>query len=518
MTTWYVDLDASYTTNIANSGVATNSPLGGIAGIQRIVSGVAVGANTFAAGESINVRYSTGTNNKVSNLIRLRVTTGTSGTLAPGDTVHSVTTEGGSTPDAGNGYGTIAWVQSATIIWIELVSGTWAMGAGHYVAKLGDEATTHMDGTISDVDLLGVRPNVAGSAAAGHCWLVGCNGVNFTENANRTRVVIDATSCEYFINASILLIPYWGLRHIAGSNAMYGIFRMDAQALLRDCLASNSGMHGFFLSDNHVLCEDCIATSNGLSGFSCEAYTTLLRCVANSNTQHGFAGNYASSFIDCLAYDNSYSGISDQSGIVITGCVIDGNKRDGITLGAGHDVYIYGNRITNNSYDSATYYGINLSTVNPTVFEDYNVFYNNSTNATPGTQHCFNVTAGANSLTAASVADQGYTNVGGNVFTLTSVAVGRRMSASMADGLNTVYVTAGLVPAAAAPPAGEVVLNGTAYEGATGAVAASGSRVDAAVGDVKAGVKYGDPDDQLTGELVAGGGVGVRYGGALRGA
>jgi len=43
-----------------------------------------------------------------------------------------------------------------------------------------------------------------------------------------------------------------------------------------------------------------------------------------------------------------------------------------------------------------------------------------------------------------------------------------------------------------------------------------GTRTDAAVGDVKAGVKYGDPDDQLTGELVAGGGV--RRGGALRGA
>ena len=43
-----------------------------------------------------------------------------------------------------------------------------------------------------------------------------------------------------------------------------------------------------------------------------------------------------------------------------------------------------------------------------------------------------------------------------------------------------------------------------------------GTRTDAAVGDVKAGVKYGDPDNQLTGELVAGGGV--RRGGALRGA
>ena len=43
-----------------------------------------------------------------------------------------------------------------------------------------------------------------------------------------------------------------------------------------------------------------------------------------------------------------------------------------------------------------------------------------------------------------------------------------------------------------------------------------GTRTDADKADVKAGVKYGDPDDQLTGELVAGGGV--RRGGAMRGA
>ena len=43
-----------------------------------------------------------------------------------------------------------------------------------------------------------------------------------------------------------------------------------------------------------------------------------------------------------------------------------------------------------------------------------------------------------------------------------------------------------------------------------------GTRTDADKADVKAGVKYGNPDSQLTGELVAGGGV--RRGGALRGA
>ena len=84
-------------------------------------------------------------------------------------------------------------------------------------------------------------------------------------------------------------------------------------------------------------------------------------------------------------------------------------------------------------------------------------------------------------------------------------AVLRRTAISL-DGVNVCYVTAGLTPAALPPPAGEVVLNGTAYEGTTGAVAASGTRTDAAVGDVKAGVKYGDPDNQLTGTLAAGGG------------
>ena len=64
------------------------------------------------------------------------------------------------------------------------------------------------------------------------------------------------------------------------------------------------------------------------------------------------------------------------------------------------------------------------------------------------------------------------------------------------------------------PALGTVKQDTVVYTSAAGSV--YGTRTDADKADVKAGVKYGDPDDQLTGELVAGGGV--RRGGALRGA
>ena len=63
------------------------------------------------------------------------------------------------------------------------------------------------------------------------------------------------------------------------------------------------------------------------------------------------------------------------------------------------------------------------------------------------------------------------------------------------------------------PALGTVKQDTVVYTSAAGSV--YGTRVDADKADVKAGVKYGDPDNQLTGELVA---SGVRRGGALRGA
>ena len=66
------------------------------------------------------------------------------------------------------------------------------------------------------------------------------------------------------------------------------------------------------------------------------------------------------------------------------------------------------------------------------------------------------------------------------------------------------------------PAAGEVWENAACTEFGPTGVDYTPTRTDAAAADVKAGVKYGDPDSQLTGTLA--GGIGVRRGGALRGA
>lgn len=83
--------------------------------------------------------------------------TGTSGTLALGDAVISVTTEGGSTPDAGAGQGMIVAVLSATAYLVRVSSGTFASGAGHYLVQTAAPATNHLDGTMT----VATTPNIA---------------------------------------------------------------------------------------------------------------------------------------------------------------------------------------------------------------------------------------------------------------------------------------------------------------------------------------------------------------------
>ena len=82
---------------------------------------------------------------------------GTSGTLAAGDGVISVTTEGGSTPDAGAGQGTILAVLSATAYLVRVTSGTFADGAGHYLVQTAVPGTNHLDGTMT----VTTTPNIA---------------------------------------------------------------------------------------------------------------------------------------------------------------------------------------------------------------------------------------------------------------------------------------------------------------------------------------------------------------------
>jgi len=83
--------------------------------------------------------------------------TGTSGTLAVGDVVNSVTTEGGSTPDAGAGQGIILAVLSAASLLVRVTSGTFASGSGHYLVQTATPGTNHLDGVMTVAE----TPNIA---------------------------------------------------------------------------------------------------------------------------------------------------------------------------------------------------------------------------------------------------------------------------------------------------------------------------------------------------------------------
>jgi hypothetical protein len=87
---------------------------------------------------------------KLDAAVKKILATGTSGTLAIGDIVLSVTTEGGSTPDAGAGQGVIVQVTSATTLYVSVASGTFATGAGHYLVG-PTPGTNHLDGVMSAV-------------------------------------------------------------------------------------------------------------------------------------------------------------------------------------------------------------------------------------------------------------------------------------------------------------------------------------------------------------------------------
>jgi hypothetical protein len=107
---------------------------------------------------------------------------GTSGTLAVGDAVKSVTTEGGSTPDAGAGQGTILAVLSSTALLVRVTSGTFASGAGHYLVQTAVPATNHLDGTMTVTE----TPNIATYQVT---WAAGEN----TNTIRRVGIVDNAT-------------------------------------------------------------------------------------------------------------------------------------------------------------------------------------------------------------------------------------------------------------------------------------------------------------------------------------
>lgn len=414
MTTWYVDLDATYTDNIANSGIASGSPMGGVCGLQRIVSGIAIGANTFSTGESIFIIGST--YNAVVKLVKITTAAG-SGSFTPGNTVTECANTDG-TGAVANVSGRVVWRQSTTIVWIEDTgSVAWTAIGTLYVF----ESAGIVSGDITAVAYPGVNVNVSGTTA-GCCKLIGCDA-SWNELAEGTRITLNPTGCSYALDLTTIAAPYWELKHLAsdGTSSNSGIYP-NGSSYIYDCKCSNGSARGFRCQSSYSIFHKCVADNNGTIGFNNTTIAKHTMCVAYNNGTDGILTNNASVFLGCLSYNNTQNGINIAAsiGVTIMNCVINGNTRNGIisTAGAINNM-ILGNRITNNDKNATgTYYGINDGSAAGLNREDYNVFYNPL-----GAGNRNNIEAGVNSLTAADTTEVGYVDVGALDFNLTADAI-----------------------------------------------------------------------------------------------
>ena len=495
MTTYYIDSNVTYASTAATAVTAKETPWGGAGGCQRAEHAVAAGDTIY---------YKSGTTIDVSLLKKFTWSASNGTPPVVGERVYEWST-GDVKGDAEGYVAAIDPGATPTYVWVEQTVATWGS-----TGKISNSAAnTTNSWTYSGIELRGVVIQTEGTAGS-PITRQGCaNDAGWTLGTN---VILNATGCVTVIDHHSHF--YQTLKNITGYGAANGFHDISEYNWHERCVLHDISGAGFKVPGYGVNI-DCIAYNCSRDGFTVYIRGTLIRPIV-----YGCGANYSGIKLidhglvvqDPLVFSNNGYGITLDStnACCIRGGIINNNGMDGIHVKtAGVDNIVEFCRITNNGTAAGDWYGINADAAGQFVYENYNVFYNNDLGAR------LNVTAGANSINATSDAEVGYATAATN-FALGSGAVLRRTSMARADGVNVQFVTAGLAPAPIPPPAGEVVLNGTAYEGATGAVAASGSRVDAAVGDVKAGVKYGDPDSQLTGELVAGGGV--RRGGALRGA
>ena len=415
MANYFVDSNATYEANHANNGTAKETPWGGVGGLQRALGLVAAGENIY--GKS-------GTTIDESKLIKVVCTGTLAGAIAVDDFVYCFewsTTPTGEEGSKGQGY--VVYVTGKTY-YIHVTSGTWVTGAAHCITKENAPTYTNYIEAIT-VTKPGLVPVTAGTSVAAKICIIGCaNDAGWTEDG--TQLVLDGMGAGGAATIIQALLSWYEIRNVRGTRATGNAFTGLPTSLFINCRADGStGGYGFI---GPGIYYGCMGDGNNKSGFGGGGQPChLIACNGSANTESGVTGlTYSSSVIHGVFHGNGRYGITISSGMTygceITGNVIDGNTRDGISVAADSVVSVFGNRITNNSVGSATYYGINAAT-SSNVFEDWNVFYNNANNATPGTQHRNNVRTGAHSLVAANTTEEGYTSYGDHDFNLTAAAI-----------------------------------------------------------------------------------------------
>jgi hypothetical protein len=444
-TTRYIDTQATYLANHANTGLV-GSPWGGPGGIKRAL-GLAV------AGDTINLI--SGVNALVVNTLKKITHAAVVGGFAADDFVIETTdVTDGDPPDAGGGQGYVVYADpSGLVTWVEVTAGTWNTTALRYVWK----DSTHYSGAITAVAASGLAANTAGTLAS-PITVQGTNAAGVVDEANPAPLNGVGLAAALMTTLGHYIVKNLSIQ----SPASYGLQLADSGVAEKVAVA-NSSSYGLYIQGAYCTVSRCSASSCTTGIYMNDVHSRLLNCVSFSNSVNGIRAPGGSIIDGCLVYSNTQNGIATAAGIgqVIRGCVIHGNTRDGInvaTASYSRPVIRY-NRITRNG-GGGTYYGINADAAGA-VMEDYNVFYSNDLGSLR------NVTAGANSLLAASATEEGYTNLGTTPpnFNLTSLAILRPLDhvaagapasndvAISLDATNKVYVTAGLPPVGTVLPA-----------------------------------------------------------------
>lgn len=439
MTAYYVDIAATYnSTNNAYAGTSSGAAWAGAGGIQRAMA-------TLAAGDSVYFKAGTCDLTKCK---KITFGTGTTGTLAIGDDVISTTTSGGSTPDAGAGQGYIVYVESATVVWIAVTSGTWASGAGHY---LTGDVSNYGTGAISAVATPGPTTVTAGTASAVVRY-IGCDsswvpigdtledgaipaeGDIPTFDGNATAVscfTLNGGSSEYariswldFADGSYWAVQPGKYRFVMEGciirDSPYGIVQPAAYSSTIRCQIYGNAHEGINNPSSATLFAFCSIHDNGGDGITrLAAEDKVISCVIYNNSGHGILNRES----------------PDGYSVTIIKNVIDNNGKDGISIqefGTAPEREIWHNRITRNGWngDAGTYYGINCYAASDLMTEDFNVFYSNGQDADGTHTHDrHNIAAGRNSISCDDATECGYTDPDGDPpdYNLTTSAIGRSM-------------------------------------------------------------------------------------------
>lgn len=377
---YYCDMAGDFSTG--DAGTSTGDPFVGPYGLQKAIDNATAGEIVAIKGTGHLKRYCT-----------ITVDVDKSGTWAAGDSIENYTDNGGS---LGADFVATLCEITATLLTFEIVTS----GDKGY----SDIDITHGVYNITQTDSIGGANCTAkacpgytfdtnsGTIGSGHIKFVGVDSSWEEGDGTSYLATIDGDSVStnnFNLPGNIARI--WFLRLFITDAAGMGIKSTTAysDSWRFDYVVCRSngtvGVDATYLSNaTYCLCD---FSSNTTFGVVRPALSTLLFCKIMNNGSSGIETAYSSTICATLIAKNADHGIHIYAANVsnrILNCIIDGNTNNGVLIfstGSVSNVVIVGNRITNNGA-----YGLNFDGVtnDDSEWEDWNVFYNNTSGARNG--------------------------------------------------------------------------------------------------------------------------------------